>query len=344
VDDGQHKPKSSPFVHPALLQEPVDGGVRCLTCERRCLLRDGQSGWCGTRQNIAGQVHTLTYGAVASLSANPIEKKPLYHFYPGTLALTAGSWGCNFDCPWCQNAGISKATPSGGRFMTPRQFVGEAIHRRCQGTSISLNEPAFSLEWSLEVHRLARQEGLYNTFVTNGYMTSQALQLLVEAGLEAMNVDIKGDAPAVRRYCGTDVEHVWRNCRTAQQAGVWLELTTLVIPSVNDRDEALEEIAGRIVADLGPGVPWHVSGYHPGYRWTAPPTPLATLERAWQVGTEAGLHHVYMGNVPGHRLENTCCPSCKALLIERQGLRVVSIRLKEGQCPCCGWAVAGRWG
>jgi pyruvate formate lyase activating enzyme len=334
----------APCIHPALLHEPAGSRLRCLTCERRCELAPGGLGWCRTRRHQDGRLVTLIYGAVSSLSANPIEKKPLYHFHPGTVALTSGSWSCNFGCPWCQNHHISKAVPSGGRYLSAVEFVSEAKALGCQGTSISLNEPTLSLEWSLEVFRLARAQGLYNTYVTNGYMTPQALRLLVDAGLDAMNVDIKGDARAVWEHCqGIDVEKVWRNCRLARELGVHLEITTLVIPGVNDRYEVLHGIAARLAAELGPAIPWHVSAYYPAYRFTAPPTPVGTLERAWQIGTDAGLTFVYVGNVPGHSHENTACPQCSALLVRRRGLRLVASRLQGGRCPDCGSAVPGVW-
>jgi pyruvate formate lyase activating enzyme len=332
------------FIRPALLQERAGQAVRCGTCERRCEILPGGLGWCRTRHNRDGVLVTLTYGAVSSQSANPIEKKPLYHFHPGTVALTSGSLSCNFDCPWCQNSSISKAPPGPARFLSPEEFVQRAVDLDCHGTSISLNEPTLSLEWSLDVFCHARDRGLYNTYVTNGYMTPEALRLLVDAGLEAMNVDIKGDAAAVRRYCGTDVEKVWRAGKLAQQAGVWLEITTLVIPGVNDADEVLRRLARRIVAELGPDVPWHVSGYTPAYRFTAPPTPVGTLERAWQIGKDAGLEFVYVGNVLGHRLENTYCPECGASLLGRWGLALSETRLERGRCPDCGQAVPGVWG
>jgi pyruvate formate lyase activating enzyme len=303
-------------------------------------------GWCQTRQNQDGVLVTLIYGAVSSLAANPIEKKPFYHFHPGSLALTSGSWSCNFGCPWCQNHRISKM--SGGQDgwldMSPEDFVAEAISLECRGTSISFNEPTLSLEWSLDVFRLARTRGLYNTFVSNGYMTSRALELLAEAGLDAMNIDIKGDAATLQRYgVGIDVEKVWRNCRLAQQLGVHLEVTTLVIPGVNDGDGALRGIAERIGTELGKDVPWHLTGYRPAHGFTAPPTPVPILERAWHVAKEAGLAYVYVGNVPGHRLENTCCPDCQALLIRRWGLNVTSYRLDHGRCPRCERPVPGIW-
>jgi pyruvate formate lyase activating enzyme len=341
-DIGQ--PLPAQFIRPTVLQEPIDRRIRCLICERRCEIVPGGMGWCQTRRHQQGTLVTLIYGAVSSLSANPIEKKPLYHFYPGTQAFTSGSWSCNFGCPWCQNYHISKVPPGRGCYISPKDFVLEAIALGCQGTSISFNEPTLSLEWSLDVFRLARARGLYNTYVTNGYMTPEALELLVEAGLNAMNVDVKGDAQAVRRYCkGIDVEKVWRNCRLAQALGVHLEITTLVIPGVNDRAEILRGIAQRILAELGPDVPWHVNRYYPAYRFTTLTTPVDTMERAWQIGTEAGLKFVYLGNVLGHRQGKTYCPACGTLLIGRWGLSITTFRLDHGCCPECGWEVPGVW-
>jgi len=329
------------FVRPALLWESAGDCIRCLTCERRCVLRKGQRGWCRTRENRDHELVTLIYGNVSSLAANPIEKKPLYHFYPGSVALTAGSWSCNFDCPWCQNWDISKSPPRQGRFMSPQEFVLQALRYGCHGTSISFNEPILSLEWSLEVFELARAHGLYNTFVTNGYMTSKALRLLIEAGLDAANVDIKGDMEGVRRYCLADVEVVWRNCREAKEAGIWLELTTLVIPTVNDREEVLRGIARRIRKELGPETPWHLSRYFPAYHFTLPPTPIHTLERAYEIGQEEGLAFVYLGNVPGHRYKDTYCPECGELLIRRHGLRMVERRIEGNKCPRCDHPIPG---
>jgi pyruvate formate lyase activating enzyme len=309
------------------------------------VLDPGQVGWCRTRENRDGTLVTLIYGLVSSLSCNPIEKKPFYHFYPGTVALTAGAYSCNFACPWCQNWQISKASPSPlqGEYVSAERFVDLAIERRCAGTSISFNEPTLSLEWSLDVFRLAHARGLYNTYVTNGYMTLETLRLLAEAGLDAMNVDVKGDAQVVRRFCQADVESVWRNCILARERNIHVEITTLVIPGVNDSDEVLESIAERIAADLGPDVPWHVTRYHPAYRFTALPTPVETLERAWQIGRETGLDFVYLGNVPGHPYDNTYCPACGALLVERRALRLTACHVDRDTCPDCGAEIPGVW-
>ena len=336
---------SSPGEREAMLQVPINGKVQCLVCERRCLLVEGGTGWCRTRTNYEGKLYTLIYGAVSSLSANPIEKKPLYHFYPGSRALTAGSWSCNFGCPWCQNWDISKtAPPPQSRIMSPEDFIRETLRQGCQGTSISFNEPTLSLEWSLDVFRWAREKGLYNTYVTNGYKTEKALALLAEAGLDAMNVDIKGTVPAVREHCkGIDVERVWARCQQARELGLHLEITTLVIPGVNDENECLHSIATHIATELGSETPWHVSGYFPAYHFTTPPTSIRTLECAWDIGQAAGLQYVYIGNVSGHPHDNTYCPGCDELLIRRWGLGVMANNIRRGNCPVCGSEIAGVW-
>jgi len=334
------------FVRESFLQERADSKIRCNVCERRCLILSGGKGWCRTRENRAGRLVTLIYGAISSMAANPIEKKPFYHFYPGSAAFTAGSWSCNFGCPWCQNFDISKtAPPPQGQYLSPQRFVELTEGTGCQGTSISFNEPTLSLEWSLDVFRLARSRGLYNTFVTNGYMTAEALSLLIEAGLDAMNVDVKGDATVVAKYCkGIDVEKVWAACKLARLRGVHVEITTLVVPTVNDSDSTLHGIAEHIVTGLGADVPWHVTAYYPAYRFSAPPTPIRTLERAWHIGKDAELEFVYVGNMPGHRYDNTCCPGCGALLIRRLGFDVLQNTIQDGHCPKCSRSIAGVWG
>jgi pyruvate formate lyase activating enzyme len=304
-------------------------------------LANGQLGWCHTRENRNGILFTLIHGLVTSLSANPIEKKPLHHFYPGSVALTAGSYSCNFACPWCQNWDISKQSPSDGRYMSPEEFVAEAIRQGCRGTSISFNEPTLSLEWSLELFRTAHQAGLYNTFVTNGYMTTTALEHLAHAGLDGMNVDVKGDAQAVRTHCQSDVEVVWRNLRRAREMGIWVEVTTLVIPGVNDDTTTLRTIAGRIRDSVGPETPWHVTRYRPAFVFSAPPTRVNKLEQARQIGLQAGLTYVYIGNVLGHTAESTFCPTCEQLLIQRSGMYATSNYLQAVCCPSCGQEVAG---
>ncbi len=335
----------SPTMREALLQERIDGKVRCDVCERRCELVEGGEGWCRTRVNDGGVLYTTVYGAVSSLGVDPIEKKPFYHFYPGSSTLTAGGWSCNLACPWCQNWTIARVPPPAkAEYISPERFVDMAERLECRGVSISYNEPTLALDWSVDVFRRAQANGLYTAFVTNGYMTPEALSLLNEAGLDAMNIDVKGDAEVLHDYGkGADVEKVWAICRLARQYEIHVEITTLVIPGVNDSNAILRGIAERIVSELGPEVPWHVSSYYPAYQFTTRATPPSTLEHAWTLGREAGLEFVYLGNVPGHRYDNTYCPSCNTTLIRRQGVKVEPNGLHEGHCTRCGRRIAGVW-
>lgn len=319
------------------------GKVKCLACERHCQIGLDKLGFCQTRKNLEGKLFTLTYGEIASLSINPIEKKPFFHFWPGTECLTVGSWSCNFACLWCQNHDTSKHPEKigKGRYLSAGDFIKLMRRNRCQGTSISFNEPTLLLEYSLDVFDLAKKEGYYNTYVTNGYMTTEALEILIAKGLDAMNIDIKGDEEAVSRYCKAEVEKVWRNARMAKEKGVWIEITTLVIPGVNDDEECLRGIAKRIRKQLGENIPWHVTGYYPAYKFASelyvPPTSTGNLEKARRIGKEEGLNYVYFGNFPGHPYENTYCPKCNELLIERYEFSVSRYRLsRDKKCPGCG--------
>ena len=330
-------------VREALLYERRGNKVQCHTCERRCIIPEGESGFCSTRENVGGQLYTLEYGDISSISANPIEKKPFFHFYPGTKALTIGSWSCNFTCPWCQNYDISKSPQSigSGRYISPRMFIELVRKYHCQGTSVSLNEPTLLFEYSLDIFDLARKEGYYNTYVTNGYMTTKALDTLIAHGLDAMNIDIKGETEAVRRFCTADVDIVWRNAVRSKGRGVWVELTTLVIPGVNDTEEGLRRIAGRIKGELGGNTPWHLSGYYPAYKFRnefyVPATPVSTLEKARDIGRDEGLKYVYAGNIPGHPYENTFCPRCNRSLIQRYGFTITGYEITlDKRCPYCG--------
>ena len=327
----------------ALLFDDLNGRIRCCTCERRCELLPDTLGFCQTRKNVGGKLYTLVYGEISSISANLIEKKPLFHFHPGSKALTVGTWSCNFTCPWCQNYDISKSPESigKGRFLSPEALIELVPKSKCQGISMSFNEPTLLLEYSIDVFKLARKHGCYNTFVTNGYMTPEALEVLIQSGLDAMNIDIKGDAEAVLKFCNADVEKVWRNAVAAKRSNVWVEITTLLIPGVNDEDKILRGIARRIKYELGDDTPWHTTGYYPAYKFRdelyVPPTPLSSLERARNIGKAEGLKYVYSGNVPGHPFENTYCPSCNELLIERQGFSVTKYNITLEQCcPRCG--------
>jgi len=332
--------RGAPTIREALLYERLRADkVRCLTCERRCVIGPGQLGFCGTRKNVDGRLFTLVYGDISSLSANPIEKKPFFHFWPGSVALTAGTWSCNFTCPWCQNWEISKFKPDPRKacYISPERFVSMAKSHGCQGTSISFNEPTLLLEWAIDVFRLARSEGLYNNYVSNGYMTEQALRALAEAGMDAIKFDMKGGPSAYERYCSARADVVWRNIGLAKDLGLHVEVVTLVIPGVNDDEETIRWIASNLLKVAGEDTPLHFTRYYPAYKFSAPPTPVRTLEWAHKLARSEGLNFVYIGNVPGHPLENTYCPECGELLIERYGFSILRYKITpDGKCPRCG--------
>jgi pyruvate formate lyase activating enzyme len=335
---------SDECVREAYLYDALEGGkVRCNTCNRRCIIPAGELGFCETRKNWRGNLYTLEYGLVSSLTVNPIEKKPLFHFWPGSTFMTVGSWSCTFTCPWCQNYRLSKCSPEVGRdqssVLSPEALVDLTLQRGCKGTSMSFSEPTTFLEYSVDVFKRAKRKNLYNTVITNGYFTSEALDLFLKAGADAFNIDIKGGLDAVKRYCKADGEHVWQNAIQARRKGAWVELTTLVIPGVNDDEGGLREIAQRIRRDIGPETPWHVSRYFPHYQFTTPQTPMSTLQKAYTIGKEEGLRFVYVGNVPGHPYEDTFCPSCGELLIDRRGLTISDNNLADNHCPECGEAI-----
>lgn len=329
-----------PWIKETLLYESLKNGkVRCKVCERRCVISKGKTGFCKTRKNMDGKLHTLVYGDISSISANPIEKKPLFHFWPGSVALTVGTWSCNFTCLWCQNFSLSKVPPNPEKanYISPEKFVEMVDKYRCYGTSISFNEPILLFEWSLDVFKLAKERGFYNTFVTNGYMTLDVLKMLIEAGLDALNVDIKGCKDEVLRFCGANVEYVWRNCVEAKRLGAHIEITTLIVTGVNNDLECLRSIAQRIVKELGENTPWHVTRYYPAYKYHAPSPKVEFLEEVRKMGIEEGLNYVYLGNVPGHPWENTYCPNCREFLIKRYIFDIVDFNLTEkSECPKCG--------
>lgn len=327
-----------PTVREGLLSAPIDGRVACNLCERRCKIPEGFLGFCKTRGNLGGRLYTLVYGDVSSFSANTIEKKPFFHFYPGTTTLTVGTWGCNFTCPWCQNWDISKleANPERANYISPERLVALALREGCSGVSISFNEPTLLFEYSLDLFKLAKKAGLYTNYVSNGYMTSEALRMLREAGMDALKIDVKGDTQAVRRYCGAEVDKVWSRAEEARKMGLHVEIVTLLIPSVNDAETSIREVALKVLEHLGRDTPLHFTRYWPNYKFTNMPTPVETIERACEIAKEAGLNYVYVGNIPGHKYENTYCPGCGELVIERMGIRLLkNVLTVDKACPRC---------
>lgn len=336
---------TDPYVKKAYLYERLgDDRVRCNTCHRRCVLSPGQLGFCQAMKNIDGALHNLEYGLCSSLSVNPVEKKPLFHFWPGSRLLTFGSWSCNFTCPWCQNYDITKTSPEEGesksRVFSPTEFVDLVESRGCHGTSMSFSEPTTFLDFGVDAFRVARNRGLVNTVITNGYFTPEALELYIKSGADAFNIDIKGDEEAVRRYCAAEEEPIWVNAVEAKDMSAWVELTTLVIPGVNDEESTLRGIAQRIYKDMGPETPWHISRYFPCYKFDEPPTPVETLKRAYEIGEEEGLNYIYIGNIPSNEYMNTYCPGCGKLLIERGEYTLGDVNLDDdGTCPTCGRSI-----
>ncbi len=325
------------FTKEARLFIKNDEFIKCKTCEHLCMLKEGQLGFCKTRKNINGKLYTLIYGKISSISNNPIEKKPFFHFYPESRALTIGSFSCNFTCDWCQNHNISKQDPTNAeaRFISPRSLVEIAIKRNTQGLSYSFNEPTLLLEHSLEAFKIAHDNKLYNTFVSNGYMTLDAARLLIESGLDAINIDIKGNDSIVQKYCHAKLEPVFRNASFFKKKGIHVELITLVVPGVNDQFSIIEELANRIANNLGSETPWHLTRYYPAYKFTIPPTSIEFLEKAREIGKRKGLDYVYIGNVPDHQFENTYCPHCNALLVKRSIFSVIKNNLTGPTCPSC---------
>jgi len=281
----------------------------------------------------------VNYGLVSSYSINPIEKKPLFHYYPGTYASTVGSYSCNFKCPWCQNWSISKVYPSEvhfPRYLSPEELVKKTeSDSKIDGISISFNEPTLSLEYALDTFRLCNPE-TYRMFVTNGYMTTEALDLLIQAGMTGMSVTVKGDSNIVKKYCKTNVEKVWDNIKTAFNRGVHVEVICLIIPTVNDSGSFFSETAKKI-QDINDNIPLHFTRFFPDYQFTdVKPTPVSTLEKAHQIARQNGLKFVYLGNIFGHPLENSYCPNCQKLLIKRTGYRIKMLfDPQEAKCSSC---------
>jgi pyruvate formate lyase activating enzyme len=337
--------KNAKTVRPSLLGTTVGSKVRCGVCARRCLIEPGATAWCQTRANHDGVLVVTIYGAVAALGADPIEKKPLYHFRPGVTVLTAGGLSCNFHCPWCRNIEFTAGANSPEWYcVDPARFVETARRMQCQGVALSYNEPVLSLEWATEVFPIARRAGLATVLVTNGYLTAEAFELLIEAGLEAVNIDVKGNAETLQRWCGgASGEQVWNSCRYARRAGLHLEIATPLIPGVNDEAVQLREIARRIAGDLGPATPWHLTAYRPAGKFYAPAAaPEAVRERAALARSE-GLQFVYPGNVPPGEDFHTWCPSCMNLLVMRGEKGASSPGLNAGACRDCGYLLPGRF-
>jgi pyruvate formate lyase activating enzyme len=332
-----------------LYQKRNDRKVECALCSHRCLILAGKRGICGVRENQDGTLHTLVYGRLIAGHIDPIEKKPLFHFLPGSFSYSIATVGCNFRCRFCQNADIAQMPADrGGRILgeatDAREVVAAAARGGCRSIAYTYTEPTVFLEFALDTARLAHAQGIRNVFVTNGYMTREALETIAPV-LDAANVDLKAfNRSYYTEVCGAKLEHVQETLRSMKSLGVFVEVTTLIVPGLNDDPAELKALAEFLARDLGPDTPWHISRFHPTYRLTdRPPTPVETLSAARRIGLKAGLTHVYTGNVPGDDGENTFCPACGEALIERWGFRVGKVRLKDGRCVKCRTAIKGVW-
>jgi pyruvate formate lyase activating enzyme len=322
-----------------------EGEVECELCAHRCRVKAGKAGVCGVRKNRDGELMTHVYGEVIAAHVDPIEKKPLYHFLPGTTSFSIATVGCNFRCPFCQNWQISQVTKKGQRFsggqaLSSEEIVRAARARGCRSVSYTYTEPTIFFEYAYDTARLARSSGLANIFVTNGYMTAEALRM-IQPFLDAANVDLKSFRDETyKKICGARLQPVLDSIRLMRELGIWVEVTTLVVPDLNDGDQEIGEIV-RFIASVSPEIPWHISRFHPDYKYDqTPATPLETLRRARLLGNEAGLKYIYIGNVWGES-ENTNCPQCGKALIRRSGFSIEENRVRGGKCSFCGSPVAG---
>jgi len=326
-------------VESKLYERLKNDKVRCKVCERRCIIPIGRRGFCGTKINIEGKLYTLVYGDLSAVESRPIEIKPFFHYWPGSTALTFSTWSCNFTCPWCQNWTMSKTfpNPENASYVSPETIVNSALRRGDEGLCVSFNEPTLLFEYSLDVFKLGRNKGLYACFVSNGYMTLEALEELYKSGMDGLKVDVKGTQEVYKEYLGgTSVDVVWRNARRALQMGMHVEVVFLVITGVNDDESTIREVIERHCKELGVDVPIHFTRYFPAYEFTNPPTDVSKLEKAYEIAKEVGVKFPYVGNVLGHKGEHTYCPNCNYPVIKRFNWRIVSYKLDENnRCPKC---------
>lgn len=344
----------------ALLYEKIDhGGVHCFLCAHHCHIAEGKFGVCGVRQNIKGLLYSHVYGKIIASHVDPVEKKPLYHFLPGSSSFSIATVGCNFRCGFCQNWEISQqsfreegkgassgeAFPGGGvpEEIPPAEIVEAALRSNCKSISYTYTEPTIFFEYAYETAQLARERGLRNIFVTNGYMTRECLEM-IRPCLDAANVDLKFfEEDSYKRVCSGSLAPVLESIRLMKEMGVWVEVTTLIVPGENDSEEELTGIA-RFIAGVNKDIPWHISRFHPDYKFTRQQaTPQDTLKKAEGIGRACGLTYIYAGNVSGWGTD-TICPRCKKVLVKREIFDVLGYNIKKGACSYCNARIAGVFG
>ncbi len=325
------------------LYEKLDGGkVRCQTCAHYCIIPSGRRGVCGLRENTGGNLYVLNYGRVAALNIDPIEKKPFFHFLPGTHSLSIAAAGCNLRCLSCQNWQISQGYKDkkeiAGECLTPEEVVKTALKNKLPSISYTYVEPTIFLEYALDIMKLAKEKGLKNTFVSNGFMSEESVKLIIPH-LDAINIDIKSfSEDFYKENCGARLQPVLNTAGLIKKSGIWLEITTLAIPTLSDNEETFKDIAKFIKEELGAETPWHISRFSGAISWKLqhlPDTLIETLEKAYNIGKAAGLKYVYTGNTPELPSEDTFCPKCRALCIDRKSY-IIRRYDKQGKCPKCG--------
>ena len=331
----------------AMFYEKLPGKkVRCRLCPSLCVLRNGERGACRARANIDGILRTLVYGRLVAVNSDPIEKKPLNHFLPGTRALSIATAGCNLGCVFCQNWQISQAFPEKARHTraTPEQVVAAAKQQGCDTIAYTYTEPTIFYEFMLDTARLARKEGLKNVWITCGYINPEPLKELCKV-MDGANIDLKGFSEEFyRTYCHASLDPVLETLKQARKAGMWIEVTNLIIPGANDDPKDIRALCEWHLKNLGADVPLHFSRFFPRYRLLdKSPTPSATLRKALRIAKEVGIHHVYIGNIATQVGRDTVCPKCGHVCIERHGYFVRRNDLKNGRCPKCGEKIAGLW-
>lgn len=337
---------------PAWLSHKLDDGrIACEACNQHCKLSEGEYGICGIRKVENGELYLLTYGLAAAVNVDPIEKKPMFHFLPGSRIFSFGTVGCNFSCKFCQNAEISQYPKEHnhdivGQPLSPQQAVDLALEYECRSVAYTYNEPVVFFEYTYDTAKIAHEAGLKNVYVTSGYETHKAIDTIAPF-LDGMNIDIKGYSQSFYKdICGSSLKPVLDTVEYAHKKGIWIETTTLLIPGLNDSDEEIRAIA-EFQAALDPSMPWHISAFHPMYKMLdVPRTPPSTLRRAYDIGKEAGLKYVYVGNIDDEDRESTYCPGCHKMVIDRRGYigqYVTNHLTKEGDCPYCKTHIEGVW-
>ena len=330
----------------ALYEKIGSSAVRCKLCRHFCKIDNGDRGFCGVRENREGTLFSLVHDKLVSTNVDPIEKKPLFHFAPGTKSFSIATVGCNFRCTFCQNYTISQAPHETGEIsgtnFTPQELVSMALESGCKSIAYTYTEPTIYYELALDTMILAKKAGLLNVFVTNGYMSKDALDGL-SGLLDGANVDLKAFSDRFyTEYCQARLKGVLDSLQYIKKMGVWLEVTTLLIPDLNDQPNEIKQMAHYIKKELGRETPWHVSRFFPRYKeLDLPPTEASELRKVRQVGLDEGLYYVYTGNLPWEPGEKTYCPGCSYLLIDRVGYTIQKYVIKEGRCPKCGYIVEG---